>query len=122
MQDILLVFLVLAFFYAVFKFFAYPAFLSPLSQIPSAHFSSPFSPLWILLRRHEEKEIQTIDEAHRKHGLIVRLGPNEVSVNCVDDGIKTVYSGGFEKWWHYQNLFFNFGCALFPVSSILKSF
>lgn len=95
--------------YCVYKYFVFPAFLSPLSKVPSAHFSSPFSPLWILLKRHNDLENQTIHQAHAKYGDIVRLGPNEVSIACVDEGIKTVYSGGFEKWNWYSNQFSNFG-------------
>lgn len=40
---------------------------------------------------------RTVHAAHQKHGPIVRLGPNELSVNCVDGGIRTIYAGGFEK-------------------------
>ena len=84
-------------------------FFSPLSKIPNAHFSSPFNPFWILWKRYREQENGTIHAAHEKYGKIVRLGPNEVSVDCVDDGIRTVYSGGFEKWGWYSNQFDNFG-------------
>lgn len=94
--------------YAIYKYIIYPAFISPLSKIPNAHPSSPFSPLWILIKRFCEEENRTIHAAHVKHGDIVRLGPNEISVNCVDDGIRTIYTGGFEKWpWYHQ--FDNFG-------------
>ncbi|MCJ1342656.1 hypothetical protein MMC31_000843 [Peltigera leucophlebia] len=44
-----------------------------------------------------------------KYGSIVRLGPNELSVNCVDNGIRTIYGGGFEKSHWYTNLFLNYG-------------
>lgn len=54
------------------------------------------------------KENQVIHAAHQKHGPIVRLGPNEVSVNCVDGGIRTVYGGGFDKAEYYSNLFLNY--------------
>ncbi|CAF9907985.1 MAG: hypothetical protein ALECFALPRED_004192 [Alectoria fallacina] len=94
--------------YVIYKFILYPAFISPLSKIPNAHPSSPFSSLWILIKRFTHQENRTIHAAHVKHGDIVRLGPNEISVNCVDDGIRTIYSGGFEKWpWYDQ--FDNFG-------------
>jgi len=96
--------------YLIYKYFVYPAFLSPLSKIPNAHFSSSFSPLWILLKRYEDEENRAIHAAHVKHGDVVRLGPNEVSVSCVDEGVRTIYSGGFEKWSWYPNQFDNFGC------------
>ena len=46
--------------------------------------------------------------AHQKHGPIIRLGPNEISVNQVDGGIRTVYGGGFEKGEWYR-IFDNYG-------------
>ncbi len=96
--------------YSIYKYFVHPAFLSPLSKIPNAHFSSSFSPLWILLKRYKDEENRAIHAAHVKHGDVVRLGPNEVSVSCVDEGVRTIYSGGFEKWSWYPNQFDNFGC------------
>lgn len=95
-----------------YKCLLFPAFLSPLSRIPNAHFTSSFSPLWILWKRYIGKENRTIFAAHQKHGSIVRLGPNELSVNCVDNGIKRVYGGGFEKSHWYTNLFVNYGYIL----------
>ena len=95
--------------YLVYRYLVFPIFLSPLSKLPNAHFSSSFSPLWILLKRRHEEENRVIYAAHVKHGDIVRLGPNEVSVACVDEGIRTVYSGGFEKWNWYPNQFENYG-------------
>lgn len=94
--------------FLIYKYLIYPVFFSPLSKIPSAHFTSSWSPLWILWVRYARVEVQTIHKAHVKHGPIVRLGPNEVSVNCVDGGIRTVYSGGFEKWSFYDQ-FDNYG-------------
>ncbi len=87
----------------------FPVFLSPLSRIPNAHFTSSFSPLWILWKRYRGKENRSIFTAHQRHGSIVRLGPTELSVNCVDNGIKTIYGGGFEKSHWYTNLFLNYG-------------
>ncbi|MCJ1463231.1 hypothetical protein MMC07_001836 [Pseudocyphellaria aurata] len=101
----------------LYKYFLLPALFSPLSKIPSAHFTAPFSPAWMLWVRSRYKENQTIHAAHQKFGPIVRLGPNEVSVNCVDGGIRTVYSGGFEKAEWYSNLFYNYnGSYYIPPS------
>lgn len=94
---------------SLYKFIIYPAFLSPLAKIPNAHFSSGFSPVWILWKRYTSAENRTIHDAHQKKGPIVRLGPNDISINCVEAGVKTVYSGGFEKPNWYPNVFFNFG-------------
>ena len=50
-----------------------------------------------------------MNEAHQKLGPIVRLAPSEISINCVDKGIKTVYSGGFEKHEWYPRVFGSLG-------------
>lgn len=105
--------------YLVYKYLVFPIFLSPLSKLPNAHFSSSFSPLWILLRRYHGEENRAIYAAHVKHGDIVRLGPNEVSVACVDEGIRTVYGGGFEKWNWYPNQFENYGYS-FPFDELQR--
>ena len=93
--------------FLLYKYFVYPAFLSPLSQIPSAHWSSSISPLWILWKRYKQGENVAIHNAHEKNGPIVRLGPNDINVNCVDGGIKTL--GAFEKPDWYPNAFLNYG-------------
>ncbi|KAL8823243.1 MAG: hypothetical protein Q9191_006042 [Dirinaria sp. TL-2023a] len=93
--------------YFLYKYILYPAFFSPLSKIPNAHWSSPISPLWILWKRYACAENAAIHAAHVKYGSIVRVGPNDISVNCVDEGIKTI--GGFEKPDWYRNAFTNFG-------------
>lgn len=59
--------------------------------------------------RYRSREIRSIHDAHQRLGPVVRLAPKEVSVNCVEGGIKTIYTGGFEKHEWYQNLFFNYG-------------
>ena len=106
--------------FLLYKYVIYQVFISPLAKVPNAHWSCPLSPLWILLRRYGKWENRTIHAAHLKHGNLVRLGPNEVSVACVDNGIKTVYSGGFDKWNWYSNLFANYGWA--SLFSIVGSF
>ena len=103
--------------YVVYKYVIFPVFLSPLAKIPNAHPTSSFSPLFILYKRYYGQENQTIHTAHANYGDVVRLGPNEVSVACMDDGIRTVYSGGFEKWAWYENQFKNFGYDCYPVLS-----
>ncbi|KAL8869449.1 MAG: hypothetical protein Q9174_004263 [Haloplaca sp. 1 TL-2023] len=92
----------------LYRYVIYPSFSSPLSKIPSAHFTASWSPLWILWIRYSLKEVQTIHQAHVRYGPIVRLGPNEISVNCVEGGLRTIYGGGFEKSDFY-NQFQNYG-------------
>lgn len=93
----------------VYKAVIYPAFISPLAKIPNAHWSVPVSPVWMLWRRFRMQNNRTIQAAHERLGPIVRLGPSEISVNCVDGGIKSVYTGGFEKHDWYPRVFGSLG-------------
>lgn len=95
-------------FAAGFKYIIHPVFLSPLSRVPTAHASASISSLWILWVRHQFAENGMLLAAHSRLGPVVRLGPNEISVNCVDDGLRTIYPGGFEKSRWYSNLFENY--------------
>jgi hypothetical protein len=95
--------------FVLYRLIVFPAFVSPLSKIPNAHWSSSFSPIWILWVRSKSKENVTVHDAHQRHGSVVRLGPSEISVNCVKNGIHTIYSGGFEKHRWYANIFSNYG-------------
>ncbi|KZF24939.1 cytochrome P450 family protein [Xylona heveae TC161] len=95
-------------FLALYKYIIYPLFLSPLSKLPNAHPTAPISPAWILYCRWSGRENRSIQAAHAKYGPVVRLGPNEISVNSVEDGIRPVYSGGFEKHAWYPNVFSNY--------------
>ena len=94
---------------AVYRHIVYPAFSSPLSKIPNAHPTAPFSEAWILWQRYKMRNNRITLAAHLKHGPIVRLGPSELSVNCVDGGIRTIYAGGFEKHDWYPRLFPSYG-------------
>src|SRR5256885_12043969 len=93
----------------VYKFLIYPAFLSPLSKIPNAHPTAPFSEAWILWIRYNMKNNRTTLAAHRTYGPIVRMAPNELSINCVEGGIRTIYAGSFEKHAWYPRLFSSYG-------------
>ena len=92
---------------ALYKIIIFPGFISPLSKIPNAHWSSPYSAFWILWTRYHCHENRSVNAAHLKHGPVVRLGPNELSVNDVG-GLRTVYAGGFEKGQWYS-IFDNYG-------------
>jgi hypothetical protein len=93
----------------VYKYIIWPCFASPLAKVPKAHPIAAVSPVWILWKRWHFQELSAIHEAHQKYGPVVRLGPSELSVNCVDGGIRTVYSGGFDKHEWYPNIFDNYG-------------
>lgn len=75
---------------AVYKVFLYPVFLSSLAKIPAANFSARFSPLWINYIRWANLENNTLYQLHQRLGPIVRLGPNELSVDCYEGGLKTI--------------------------------
>jgi hypothetical protein len=89
------------------RFIVHPALFSPLARIPSAHWSAPFSPIWILWVRFVHRENRTLHSAHRRLGPVIRVGPNELSINDVDS-VRTVYQGGFEKPVWYS-VFDNYG-------------
>ncbi|KFA73576.1 hypothetical protein S40288_09104 [Stachybotrys chartarum IBT 40288] len=84
-----------------------PAFFSPLAKIPSAHWSSSVSSLWILLARKQGRENRSLHEAHQRLGPVVRVGPYQLSIDS-PDAVKLVYQGGFEKdpWY---SVFDNYG-------------
>jgi hypothetical protein len=99
----------------LYKFIIYPALLSPLARIPNAHWSCSISPLWILWTRFRLHENRKVHSAHLECGPVIRLGPNEISINNVDGGIRTVYTGGFEKGDWYS-IFDNYGYVISHVS------
>lgn len=83
--------------FLLYYYIVYPFLLSPLAKIPNAHWTSPFLPWWILWKRYQQVELAAAYEAHQRFGLIVRLGPEDLSVSCYEDGIRTIYGGGFDK-------------------------
>src|SRR6266487_2519945 len=105
--------------WCLYKFFIYPACISPLSKIPNAHVTAAISPAWILWNRFRMRGNRTIHEAHKRYGPIVRLAPAEISINCVDGGIRTVYGGGFEKHDWYPRGFGYFGYVMIHEKSLL---
>src|ERR1700748_3259075 len=75
----------------VYRYLLYPAYISPLAKIPNAHPLAPYTNLWMLWIRYKERVNKTVYAAHVKNGPLVRLGPFELSVNSIDDGVKTIY-------------------------------
>ncbi|KUJ21764.1 cytochrome P450 3A12 [Mollisia scopiformis] len=106
-SSVLLLGVVSISFLAIYKLIIYPAFLSPLAKVPNAHWSSPIAPIWILWTRYNDLENRVLHAAHLKHGTVVRLAPNELSINDLA-GLRTVYAGGFEKGEWYS-IFDNYG-------------
>lgn len=101
--------------FLAYRYIVFPVFLSPLSKIPNAHFTSSFSSAWMLWKRKTHHETRAIFAAHERCGPVVRLGPNEISINCVEGGLRTVY-GNFERHKWYANAFANYGYC-FLISS-----
>lgn len=95
---------------SLYKFVLHPILFHPLRDIPSAHWSIPiFGDVWITYQRYMERNNAVTYSAHLKHGTVVRMGANELSVNCVEDGIKTIYAGGWEKHAWYPQRFGSYG-------------
>ncbi|KUJ13771.1 putative cytochrome P450 monooxygenase [Mollisia scopiformis] len=95
--------------YLVYQYIIFPLFLSPLSKIPPAHWSVPSSARWINSHRLNGKTgLSATLSAHNRLGPIVRLSPDEISVASID-GLRKIYSGGFEKDESYVQEFTNYG-------------
>ncbi|KAJ0122365.1 cytochrome p450 [Diaporthe amygdali] len=105
-SPILVVAVSFLFTLTIYRYLLHPILISPLRKVRPAHWSAPFCSLWILFTRRRRNENTTIYALHQRLGPLVRLGPHEISVNCVDGGIRTIYSGGYEKgdWYAvYKN-------------------
>lgn len=91
--------------FLLYHIIVHPLLISPLAKIPNAHWTSPFVPWWILWKRYRQEELTAALKAHQSLGLIVRLGPKDLGVSCYEDGIRTIYGGGFDKPTYFN--FFN---------------
>ncbi|KAK3689005.1 cytochrome p450 monooxygenase [Podospora appendiculata] len=92
----------------LYKCIIYPALLSPLARIPAARWHARFSPLYSYYIKYVNIENRTVHDLHTRYGPLVRLGPNELSVNCFEGGLKTIYTGGFPKTEWYHERFTNY--------------
>lgn len=90
-----------------YYFILHPAFFSPLAKLPNAHWSAPYSRLWILNKRYNKRENRALLAAHQRLGPVIRVAPYELSIDDVDC-VRTVYSGGFDKSSWYS-VFDNYG-------------
>ncbi|CAK7221812.1 hypothetical protein SCUCBS95973_004626 [Sporothrix curviconia] len=91
--------------FAIYRLLVYPLFISPLAKIPSAHWSSAISPLWILYVRFKQNETETLAGVHEALGPVVRVGPNDVSVN--DIGFAKTIHTSFNRTKYYS-IFVNY--------------
>ncbi|KAK5680887.1 hypothetical protein LTS10_006645 [Elasticomyces elasticus] len=80
----------------IYKLVITPAFSSPLSKLPPAHWTSHLSARWFDRQCATAGELKTLYATHQRLGPIVRLGPNEVSV-VSEEGLKKVYTAGLDK-------------------------
>jgi len=101
--------------YCYFWYFWYPIFLALLSKALSAHLLATLTSLWAFRKRYLDREMETIKTAHEKYGPDVRLGPEEISVNWVNSGLRAVHYKGLEKprWYSF---FTNYGYGTFHCS------
>ncbi|KAK3679103.1 hypothetical protein LTR37_021444, partial [Vermiconidia calcicola] len=95
-------------FVLAYKYILYPAFGSPLSALPTAHPLCSITSKWFDRQILRQKELTTLFAAHQKHGPIVRLGPQEVSVVSLE-GLRNIYTAGLEKHPWYAATFENYG-------------
>ncbi|KAE8449039.1 hypothetical protein EG329_008627 [Mollisiaceae sp. DMI_Dod_QoI] len=104
--------------YLIYHYILTPLLFSPLSKIPSAHWSAPISARWINnLRLDGKTGIAATLSAHNRLGPIVRLSPDEISVASLD-GLRKIYSGGFEKDPSYLEEFTNYHGTVNLVSML----
>ncbi|KAF2674896.1 putative P450 monooxygenase [Microthyrium microscopicum] len=73
-----------------------------LWDIPGPHLAS-FSSIWLLIQCRLGKRYQSVDEAHKKYGALVRLQPHHVSI-ADPEAIQIVYGhgNGFLKSEYYD--------------------
>lgn len=91
----------------LYRYIFYPALISPLSRLPTAHPLCSVTSKWFERQGIKGRQLKTLYAAHNKHGPILRLGPTEVSV-VSQEGLEQVYIAGLDKdaWW--QTLY-NYG-------------
>jgi hypothetical protein len=79
----------------------------PLNKAKNAHWSAPYSDLWIWWQRFNDRGAGAVHQAHLANGPVIRLGPRELSVCSVEGGIDKIY--GFRNsmpktdWYQLAN-------------------
>lgn len=99
-----------------YRLLLYPVFLSPLSKIPNAHWSSSFCSIWLLWMKWKHQENREVYRRLMESGPVIRLAPNTLSINCFEDGVKTIYQGGFPKVPFYFRGFAIYGYVFADLS------
>ncbi|KAK7905460.1 hypothetical protein LTR67_000182 [Exophiala xenobiotica] len=61
----------------------YNAFFHPLCKFPGP-FEARLSRWWLLRQEMQGFSHQVLEELHERHGKVVRIAPNELSINAVD--------------------------------------
>jgi hypothetical protein len=96
-------------FHIIYKYWT-----SPLSKMPSVHWSAHWSRCFILWQIYHDTRRHAHYVGHTQKATkilpVIRVGPNEISIMSVD-GIETVYDNGFDRSSHYS-AFYNFGYAI----------
>lgn len=64
-------------------------FRNPLRKVPGP-FWAKFSNLWLVYHTRQGHMHRKIIEVHEKYGLLVRLGPHEISTADIDS-LRTIY-------------------------------
>ncbi|KAF2672410.1 cytochrome P450 [Microthyrium microscopicum] len=101
-MSVIIILTVTIFLSLLYTYILHPAFFTPFSKVPFAHPTSSISSLWITWKRRQGHEVRTIHKAHQQLGPVVRLGPNEVSVNSLD-GLRKIYAGSWDRHeWFLQ--------------------
>lgn len=77
---------------ALFWIIPYFTSNSSIRDVPGP-LSARFSNLWLLLQARQGKRYQSVDEAHKKYGKLVRIQPDHVSV-ADESAINAIYGHG----------------------------
>ncbi|EME39095.1 cytochrome P450 monooxygenase-like protein [Dothistroma septosporum NZE10] len=85
---------------AICKYLIQPLFLSPLQSIPLAHPLCGISDLYFRYLARQERELDVLLAAHKRHGPIVRSAPNEVSIVSLE-GLRHVYTSCAKTDFYY---------------------
>lgn len=112
----LFILLTVTLLFLTYTLLIHPLFFSPLSKLPNAHFTIPFTNTWTKIQRYLGQENKAIHSAHKRYGPIVRVGFSEISVNSAE-ALKLIYSDAFPKADFYA-AFGNYGCVLYIGSLV----
>jgi hypothetical protein len=96
-------------FFLIYRYIIYPAFFSPLSKIPSAHWSVSILPTWHWWQTRNSRENQSTFQAHQRHGSpLIRIAPTKLSMVSLE-GLRKVYGDISYDRTEWYLLFRNYG-------------